>query len=275
MYTIIGLGSAGCNVAEKFEGDAAFKVKLIDVDIEGENCFSLKKQNTPELYEANTPDLSEYFSDVTEKIILIVGGSGKVSGCSLRVLSELKGKELNVAYIRPDTSLLATTGKLQDKLTFNVFQEYARSGVFKNTFIVSNQMIENIVGDIPIMEYNETLNKVIHNCLSGYLKLSSQEAIIDNSTPPKEISRIVTFGVYDLENDIEKLLYPLEFIDDKCYYFVINESELKSNGKLFRVIKENMRQKVLDSTKISYRIHSTPQNQSYCYVVAYSRKVQE
>ena len=35
MYTIIGLGSAGCNVAELFE-NGNYKVKLIDVDIEGE-----------------------------------------------------------------------------------------------------------------------------------------------------------------------------------------------------------------------------------------------
>ena len=80
---------------------------------------------------------------------------------------------------------------------------------------------------------------------------------------------------YIRENNIEKMLYPIDLIDDKCYYFVINETELKSNGKLFKLIKERMREKVLDNTKISYRIHSTPQEQSYCYVVAWSRKVQE
>lgn len=274
MYTIIGLGAAGCNIAEMFENEG-YKVKLIDVDIEGDNCFSLQKQKLPEDYEKHVPNLSDFFKDVTDKVILVVGGSGKISGSSLKILQQLKHKEINVLYIRPDVQLLGTVGKLQDKLTFNVFQEYARSGMFKNTFIISNPVIESIVGDMPITQYNEVLNRVIYNCLSSYLNLETQQTIIDNSSQPKDSSRIVTFGVYDLENNNEKMLYPFNFVDDKCYNFYINENELKTNGKLFRLIKERMREKVLDNLKISYRIYSTAQEQNYCYVTVYSKNIQE
>lgn len=275
MYTVIGLGSAGCNIAELFENDENYKVKLIDKDIEGENCFSLKAQKTPEEYEKNVPDMSDFLKDVGEKVIFILAGSGKVSGAALRILQQIKHKEINIFYIRPDTELLGTIGKLQDRLTFNVLQQYARSGIFKCIYLVSNPLIENILGDIPIISYNEALNKVIYNSLNSILKFNENHAIIDNFSNPKEISRIMTIGVYDIESKVEKLFYPLELIDDKCYEFAINENDLKSNGKLFKIIKESMREKLLDKLKISYRIHSTLHEQNYCYVVAYSRKVQE
>jgi|APGre2960657373_1045057.scaffolds.fasta_scaffold101952_2 hypothetical protein len=275
MYTIIGLGSAGCNVAETFENKEEYLVKLIDHDIEGENCFSLEEQKTPEDYEKNVPDLSNFFADVTKKVILVVGGSGKISGASLHILKQIKNAELNVLYIRPDRELLGSIGKLQENLTFNVFQEYARSGIFKNTFLVNNEDVAQIIGDVPILQFYNKINLVIHNSLINYLKSELQNPLIDNSTPPKEISRIVTFGVYDLENDVERLFFPLDFIDDKCYNFAIKEDDLKSNGRLFKLIKDRMKQKLVGNTKVSYKIFSTNFEQNYCYVVAYSRKVQE
>ncbi len=274
MYTIIGLGSAGCNIAELFEQEG-YKVKLIDVGIEGENCFCLKEQKTPELYESNVPDLSIFFNDVTEKIILIVGGGGKISGATLQILKQLKHKELNIVYIKPEERLISSLAKLQDRVAYNILQEYARSGVFKNIYLFSNPVIENMIGDAPIVEFKERMNKVIFNALNAHIKFNNMEALIDNAVQPKEISRIVTFGLYDMQNNEEVLFFPINFIDDKCYYFAINENELKSNGKLFKMIKDSMLQKVLEQTKISYKIYSTPHEHNYCYVVAYSRKIQE
>jgi hypothetical protein len=275
MYTIIGLGNVGCDLAELFEGNQEYKVKLIDVDIEGENCFSLSQQKTAEAYEKNVPDLSSFFVDTTDKVILILDGSATIAGSALQILKQLNNKEINVLYIRSDVEMFGSVSKLQDRVTFNVLQEYARSGIFKNIFLISTPEIENVLGDMPIVEYNKNINKVIYNAFSGVIKFQNEDAVIDNFSAPKEVSRIVTFGIYDLEKDVEKLFYPIDFIDDKCYYFGINESDLKTNGKLFRVIKERMREKVLDKTKISYRIHHTSYEQSFCYVAAWSRKVQE
>ena len=68
MLTVIGLGSAGCNIAEMFENKPEFKVKLIDVNIEGENCFSLPKFTSPEDYENKLPDLTSFLEDTTNEI---------------------------------------------------------------------------------------------------------------------------------------------------------------------------------------------------------------
>jgi hypothetical protein len=275
MHTIISLGQVGCDLAEVFETNPEYKVKLLDTDIEGDNCFSLAKQQTSEDYEKNVPDLSDFFKDVGEKIIFMVDGSAKIAGASLQILKQLKDKEIDILYLRTDTQLLNNIGKLQDRLAFNVLQEYARSGLFRTATLVSIPEIENILGDMPIVEYSKNINRVIYNSVAGVKKFETEEPIIDNSSQPNEVSRIMTYGVYSLENDVEKLFYPLDFIDDKCYYFGINENDLKTNSKLFRLIKERMREKVLDKTKISYRIHHTGYEQSFCYVAAWSRKIQE
>lgn len=274
MLTIIGLGSAGCNIAEMFEEYDTIKVKLIDVDIEGENCFSLPLYQNPEDYEKNLPNLNHFLSDCTKKILFIVAGSGKVSGASLRILSHLKDREISILYIRPDRQIISNIGEMQERLTFNVFQEYARSGVFEKVYLINNSNIENILGDNPVIGYNENLNKIIFNVVSGILSLDSKNPIINNFTAPKDTSRISTYGLYDLETDTERLFYNLEQIDDKCYYFIINEEILKTDGKLFKKIKETMKQKITNNIKISYKIFSSSSEINYCYVVNYSKKIQ-
>ena len=93
MNTIIGLGSAGCNIAELFEGQENYAVKLIDAEIEGDaNCISIPARNSSEEYERTFPDISERLNDCTERIFLIVGGCGKISGGSLQLLKQLKNK---------------------------------------------------------------------------------------------------------------------------------------------------------------------------------------
>lgn len=275
MHTIIGLGRSSCDLAEVFESNPEYKVKLLDTDIEGENCFSIPLEKSSEDYEKNAPDLSHFFSDITDKVIFIVDGSNKIAGATLKILKQLSNKQINILYLRSDTELMSNVGKLQDRVAFNVLQEYARSGVVNSITLISIPEIENILGDMPIVEYNKNINRVICNAVVGIDKFQNDEPVIDNSSPPNPISRITTFGVYNLENDNEKLFYNLAGIDDKCYYFGINENDLKTNSKLFRLIKERMREKVLDNTKISYRIHHTGYEQSFCYVAAWSKRIQE
>jgi hypothetical protein len=273
--TVIGLGEAGCNIAEKFEGDSGYKVKLIDVDIEGDNCFALKKQQHPEDYEKNFPDISKFLSDCDEYILFFVGGGGDISGATLKLLNYVKDRKIYVAYIRPDRDILGSVSKLQDNLVFNVLQEYTRSGVFLGMILISNNNIETIVGDNPVVGYFDKLNTVITNSIVTLQKAAEKIAVYDNYSSPKDISCISTYGVYDLDNDIEKLFYDLEYVDDKCYYFFINKTRLETDGDLFKKIKNSMKKKAVDKTKISYIIHSTDSKEDFCYITACTSKIQK
>jgi len=275
MSTIIGLGAQGCDIAEVFETNRDYNVKLLDINIEGENCFSFKVHNSSEEYEKNTPDLSDFFSDIHEQVFFIVDGSTKIAGASLQILKQLKDKKINLIYVRQDVNLLGNIAKMQDRVAFNVLQEYARSGIFNSISLISLSALDNIIGDMPILEYNENINKLIYNTIVNIEKFNNEEPIIDNFSSPKDVSKIITYGIYDIANNLEKLFYPLDLIDDKCYYFGINENDLKTNSKLFRVIKDRMREKTVDKTKISYRIHSTGHEMNFCYVIAYSKKIQQ
>jgi len=273
--TVIGLGSAGCNLAELFETNNEYNVKLIDVDIEGDNCYSLPQFSAYEDYETKLPDLSYFLSDTKEEVLFILSGCGKVSAASLKILSLIKNKKITILYIRPDKELISDLAKLQDRLTFSVLQEYARSGLFEKILLINNINIDSIAGDISISSYYDELNKIIYNTYKDINSLKNKKCIIDLSKDPLDISRICTYGFYDLDSDTEKLFYDFDLIDDKIYYFFINEEKLKSDNKLFKEIKEKIKNKLNKQIKVSYKIFSTPHEQSYCYVEIYSRKIQQ
>lgn len=273
MITVIGLGSAGCNIAEMFENNPLFQVKLIDKDIEGENCFSMVEYSSPEEYENNTPDLTSFFKDCNKEVFFIIGGGGNISGASLKILSYIKNLNISLLYIRPDTQLLSNSSFLQEKVTFNVFQQYARSGLFKKMFIISNEKIESLLGDIPVYSYYSKINEIIFNIFSSLFYLQEAKALIDNYSAPKTVSRIATVGIFDLENNIENMFYEFNLSDDKCYNFVINENVLKTDGKLFKNIKDRMKEK-FNNTKISYKIFNTQYENNYCYVVEHTKIIQ-
>lgn len=272
MQTVICLGPKACDLGEVFEKNKNFKIKLVDKDIEGRNCFSLSKQNTPEDYEKHCPDMGAFFSDVTEDVLFITSGDCDVLSSSLRILYQIKEKNISILYLKSSKEISIN---LQDKVAFNVFQEYTRSGLFKKIFLLDEGLLENFLGDIPISDWYDNYIQLIYNTYNSIKIIDDREPIINNSIPSKDISRISTFGFYNLESDSENLFFNIKNCDDKCYNFIINETALKTDNKLFKLIKENIKNKSLDNLKISYKIYSTTNDKNYCYVVANTKFIQE
>lgn len=273
MLTVIGLGSAGCNLAEMFENIDSVNVYLIDKDIDGENCISVEPKKSPEEYEKSPASLNPIIDKISREVLFIVGGSGKISGMSLKLLEQIKDKNISVLYIKDDSKINGVE-TLQQKVTFNVFQQYARSGAFKEIILVTNDMVESILGDIPIIGYHDALNKLIYSTYTSINLLSSQDSILENYAEPNETDRICTYGIYDAENDVEKLFFPLDFAAQKCYYFGVTEQNLKSDTKLLRSIKEKINNKVSAGTSIYYKIFKTNADKNFCYIKAVSKKIQ-
>lgn len=274
MQTVICLGVKSCDIGEIFENNKKFKVKLIDKNIEGENCFSIGEHKTPEDYEKHCPDMSKFLSDVTEDALFITSGDCDAVSASLSILKQIKEKNISVLYLIPDIDYLSGNGKLVNNLVFNVFQEYARSGLFKNLYLFDSKTLELFLGDIPIADWYEAHLELIHKTYIGIYSLNNTKTVIENYFPPSDICRISAFGYYDLENNIERMFFDLKNVNDKCYNFFINEQVLKSDNKLFKSIKEKIKEKLVDNTKISYRIYSTKNENSFCYVVAHSKFIQ-
>ena len=148
METIIGLGNAGCSIAEKFLQYPQYSIYLLDSEkrtTPGARFHLIKEQSSHEEYERACPNLEYYFSDINSSCLLIVGGSGTISGTSLRILEQLSHLNVSVLYVRPDTELLSQTKRLQNNVVFGILQEYARSGVLEKFYVVQNSKLVDII----------------------------------------------------------------------------------------------------------------------------------
>ena len=140
---VIGLGQAGCNIADLLSVHPQYKAYKIDVGIEGTRCYDVKYQKGPEEYERNVPSMKTFFRGIKGETMFIIGGSGHISAMCLRIMEQIKDKcELSVLYVKPDPTLLSKTKKLHEKATFKILQEFARSGLLKMLYIVSNTNLE-------------------------------------------------------------------------------------------------------------------------------------
>jgi hypothetical protein len=273
MQTVICLGPRACDVGELFEEKETFQVKLIDKEIEGENCYGLQRQKTPEDYEKNVPDLSDFFKDVHNEILFITSGECDVLSCSLKILEQIKHKNISVIYLRPESMFLSKNGAFQDKLAFNVFQEYARSGLFKRVYLIDETLTELIMEDTPITEIYEEYLKLLHNIIV-YINSLNEDSLIDHYSPPSDAARISTFAFYDLKTDSERQMYTMEMIEHKEYHFFFTEETINSDKKLMREIKEKLKNKVANGIKACYTIRRTNSSTDFCFVVHNSKAVQ-
>lgn len=274
MQTVICLGSKACDIGEAFEENSNYDVKLFDVEIEGDNCFSIPKQESPEAYEKFCPDFSKQLKNCSDTIFFIISGESDVASCSLKILQKVKDKNIYIFYLKPDILFLNKEATLLDKLYFNVFQEYTRSGVFKKMFLLDQRLVESCLGDVSVLTFKEEYSKFIYNAIHGLFSLKIIDPIINNQCAINEINCIATLGFYDLNNNYENLLYNLKNVEDKCYNFVINEESLKNDNKLFKKIKDKIKEKNIDNTQISYSIYSTDSKNDYCLIEQYTKFIQ-
>ncbi len=73
METIIGLGQAGCNIADCFKQYSEYNVLKIDAGLrKTKTTLGLKKQDSPEAYEDNIPKtLDKFLQNVAAETLFI------------------------------------------------------------------------------------------------------------------------------------------------------------------------------------------------------------
>ena len=275
METIIGLGKGGCAIADRFTQYPQYEVYKMDVGLKrSPRTYGLKEAASPEEQEETLGSLKRFFKGVAGDVLFIVGGSGIASGASLRILEQIKNCSLHILYIHSDPELLGETARLQQRVTFNVFQEYARSGIFERAILIDNSRLEDILGDVPIIGFYDRLNELIVPTMHMVNVLSHSNSVMDNISPPHQISRIVSYGLVNFETGEENLFFELDNVREKVYYYAINEEKLREQGDIHKrviaQVKENAK-----NTKTTYGIYPTQYDEDYVYCVAYSSIIQE
>lgn len=277
METIIGLGSAGVNIAKRFSSYPQYKCYYVDSeDHKAGPLLKLAKRKTHEAYEKYFPvkKTADFFKGVKGPALLILAGSGLVTGATLRLIESLKSKKVSVLYIRPDLSLLSETAMMQERVVFYVLQEYARSAVVERMYVADNNRLDEILGNVSILGYHDKLNELLVSTFHMMNVYNNTKSVIDTLSLPRDVARLSTIGILDIDTGEEKMFFNLDFPREKVYYYAINKERLEEDGKLFKSIKEQVRERKSENTKVSYGIFSTSYEHDYGYCIAHSSFIQ-
>lgn len=274
MYSLIGLGRAGCNFVKCMSSFSEYDCYYINTERVDGDCLLLPRQRTPEQYEQNMPDCSEFLKKTKDKVILVLGGSGSISACALRILETLKDKRIEVFYFRPDISLLSGNSLLIERVVFGVLQEYARSAVFERLWIIGNEEVAGLIGGLSIKNYYSSINDYISRAFHFINIFENSEHLFGNMSNAKQTSRIATIGVYSLKSGNENLLYKLDGLSEKKMFFAITDNDLENNRGILKSITNKVKEFNTDKNLTEFSIFSTIYDHNFCYTVNYSNKIQ-
>ena len=278
MISIVGLGNAASAIAEKFSDTSNYSVYQMNDKVarSSKYKFKLKAYEKPEDYEKNVPDVKKFFKDLNDHVQFIIVGSSYSSNYSLGILEQIKDKKIEVFYIKPDVELVTGIPRLIESAVFGVLQEYARSGLFNSITFFSNLNLENILQNIPVKEYYDTLNNSIFSTIHYLNYFEHSEPEIGQVAKPAETNRVRTVGMLDMKNLEEKWIFDIDTERELCYYMCINEKRLEEEGGLHRKLVNMLKEKPRNAfRKISYAIYETPLQQDFGFCVAHTNAIQK
>tara|TARA_Y100000034_G_scaffold130310_1_gene188381 strand:+ start:223 stop:1053 length:831 start_codon:yes stop_codon:yes gene_type:complete len=276
MDTIIGLGNAGCNIVDVFAKYPQYLTYKLDVGLKRtKTTFPLKHYEKIEDYEEKMPSLKTFFKDAGGEILFVLAGAGKVSSASLSILQYLKKYKINILYIRPELSLLNETQTQLERLTYNVFQEYARSGLFQRMFIVSNEEVESVLGGVSIKQYFKKINEMIVSTIHMINVFRNNKSIVDTFCQMPVGARISTFGISSLEKKEDHAFFSLDNVSDIVYYYAYNKDKLETDSSLMKDIKKVINEQKRNGIRVTYGIFETDYEQDYIYCLNHSSVIQK
>ena len=279
MQTVIGLGKAGCNIADHLSQYPQYQIKKIDVGLKKtKTTFGLKHQGSPELYESTQlPKGINNFLEGVMSETLFITSCGAVSGASLKILQKIHTKtKIKAMYILPPRDDLVGEKLLQNRLLFNVFQEYARSNLLDRVFLVDNSRLSDIMGPVPIMKFWDSMNNLVATTYHMINVFQNTQAIMTTQTKRIDTARVSTFGLLDSENNSEKMFFSLDIPREKSYYYGVPKKQLEEDPNLMEVIRGNLKSNIEhDKMKTTYSVHSTDYNKLIAYCEKSSTLIQQ
>ena len=276
---VVGLGNAGCKIAKYFEQYPQYNVFTIDEGLpRSSRTLGITKRETHEEYDKKQIRMTRFVDNMpdTGECLFIMAGSGNVTGASLQVLKFLKRRfEIDVLYIKPDHELLGRTAYLQDRICYNVLQEYARSGVLRSMCIVSNTQVEEILeNNLTASNYYEKINELIGYTYHMVNVFNRTKPVLDNKIENSPETRIYTIGMVDFESGEENNFFPIDNETNRCYYYAVNENVLEEDYKVLKNVNKQVKEKMKDLQGASYQIHSTKYETNFAFVEVWTSNIQ-
>ncbi len=278
MISLIGIGEAGCNIVSLFENHKEYNCFLFSEDQENTKYTrKLSKVDKAEDCEGKAPKLSSYKTEeaIQDRVQVFLCGSSFSANYTLAILQQIRDRQIDIFYIKPDVDLLIGDSKLQERAIFGILQEYARSGLFKSFTILSNPAIEKTIGEIPIKKYFDTINKSIYYAVHYLNVFDHTTPLVGNLSKPSDVQRIRSVGIVSVDKLTENWYYKLEEDRDVAYYLCIANERLETDGKLHSRVVESLKSKPRNAFKnVTYGIYESPYETDFGFCVAHTNFVQ-
>lgn len=280
MDKIIGIGRLGCAIADELSVYPEYRVYKIGIDLEERGSLSIAPQTDMEAYEKNidTTECSVYLRSIREgdEVLVVVEGGDPIVGILLKTLETIKDAAISILYIAPDRDMISEIQKRDDRISFHVLQQYARSGLFDRIFLLDRSEAEALMEDVPIHEYEQKLANFISYVVAMINYFHHSPSVISSKVSIPEICRIATFGISSLEGDRSvKFLFALEAIAGIHFYYGVPGEQLEKDTTLIKKIKEHVKDYQKSAQSVSYSVHATNYNDLMVLCVLFSSMVQE
>ena len=278
MISLIGIGEAGCNVVSLFEEHKEYNCFLFSEGQENTKYTrKLPRVAKAEDCEGEAPKLSSYKTRETiqDRVQVFLCGSSFSANYTLAILEQIKDRQIDIFYIKPDVDLLIGDVRLQERAIFGILQEYARSGLFNSFTILSNPAIEKTIGEIPIKKYFETINKSIYYAVHYLNVFDHTEPLVGNLSKSSEVQKIRSIGIISVDKLSEQWYYKMQEDRDIAYYLCIASSRLETDGKLHSKVVQSLKSKPRNAFKnVTYAIYESPYESDFGFCVAHTNFIQ-
>jgi hypothetical protein len=280
MDKVVGLGKLGCAIAEELTAYPEYRIYKIGAEIEERGSLALGVHADMEEFETeiDQDEIAIYLRSIKDgdEVLLVVEGGSPISGAALKILETIRKAKVNILYVCPDREMISEIQKRDDKIAFNILQEYARSGAIENIFLVSKPIVEQLVGEVPIGKYEKSISYFIAYVAAMINYFHHTPPILANKIAPPSIARLITFGVSSLDEgkpDID-LLFPIEGAKDIHFFYGIPANDMAEDASLIKRIKTHVKGYKTPDISASFSVYPITLESPLVLCVAYSSKIQ-
>ena len=276
MINTIGLGNLSCGIVDLFSSSPQYKTYKIDFELEKtKNTRGLPRTTDPERVEKECPSMSYFFKGMKGDGHMFVEGRDPSTAATLKILQSTNHQNVNLFYIHPEeVDLQGNIGK-NENVAYHVLQEYARSNLLKNIYLMQVDCIEGALGEVSLINYYDVIKQTISSTIQMVDFFQNTKPVIETRGEESSLTRIGTYGIIDFDKGSESLFFPLDNIMRKHYYYGINSEDLKSDGSLIKRIREQVKSLKGKDTIATYSVHETTYEQPQVIVVAKTSIIQE
>jgi len=239
-----------------------------------EECFSVPVFANSERYEEPLDGVEEFLKGCCEDVTAVVSGDEAINLTTLQILEVIKDKNIEIIFFKPDEKLLGNMMKQVNNLTYNVLQEYTRSGLFKKMFIFDLAEVDQVVGDTALQFFEKARMEFLAHHYHTLNWLRNSDAVAGTDVEHQPVNCLASIGVSDLELSQIKKLNKLDFVRERVYYYGIPEKKVKEDSTLRSKILEGYKNNMDENVSSSFKIYSIPFEEELVYVVEYTSAVQ-